>query len=140
MESALAEQHRAGAPHRAVELLAPFTVGELARRLGVAAATLRTWERAGILAPVRDPRTGHRSYRSADVRDAELAHLLRRGGRGRAAIAVVLRELRGAGNVAALAASALRWQQQLTASGRALLRAAGLLADYLEQLDKATRE
>ena len=54
-----------------------LSIGELADRLGVTAATLRNWEEAGILTPQRTP-TGHRMYHADDVRDAELAHLLRR--------------------------------------------------------------
>jgi DNA-binding transcriptional MerR regulator len=40
---------------------------------------LRKWERAGLLEPQRDPATGYRVYAPADVRDAQLAHQLRRG-------------------------------------------------------------
>ena len=53
----------------------PLTVGELARRLDVHPATLRTWESVGILRPVRDPGTGHREYGSECVRDAEIQRL-----------------------------------------------------------------
>ena len=35
-----------------------WTIGEVGRRLGVTPATLRKWERAGILDPVRDQLTG----------------------------------------------------------------------------------
>ena len=56
------------------------TIGELAHHLGLTAATLRNWETAGIVVPARDPATGYRVYRADDIRDAELAHLLRRGG------------------------------------------------------------
>lgn len=45
-------------------------VGALARRLGVRPATLRKWERADLVQPHRDPRTGYRIYRAADIRDA----------------------------------------------------------------------
>src|SRR5262249_27871920 len=40
----------------------PLVVGELAHRLGVHPATLRTWEAEGILRPVRNPATGYREY------------------------------------------------------------------------------
>lgn len=43
-------------------------------------ATLRNWEGAGIVAPARDPATGYCLYQASDIRDAEFAHLLRRGG------------------------------------------------------------
>jgi DNA-binding transcriptional MerR regulator len=57
----------------------PRTIGELAHQLQVTPATLRNWEEVGILAPIRD-RAGYRVFESSDIRDAELAHLLRRGG------------------------------------------------------------
>ncbi|WP_255574125.1 MerR family transcriptional regulator [Austwickia sp. TVS 96-490-7B] len=59
-----------------------FTPIELARRVGVTTTTLRAWEDAGILHPQREPGSGRRQYRDADVRNAELAHLLRRAGHG----------------------------------------------------------
>src|SRR5689334_19494482 len=41
-------------------------IGELARRSGVAAATLRAWERRyGVVRPVRGP-SGYRLYSAAD--------------------------------------------------------------------------
>ncbi|MFJ3788774.1 TioE family transcriptional regulator [Kitasatospora sp. NPDC090091] len=109
----------------------PFSVGQLAHRLGLAPATLRKWERAGILVPQRDPRTHHRSYTAGDVRDARLAHLLRRGGFPPAHIATVLHQVRGAGGPEALALSLGDWRQRLTDRGRAMLTAAGELAEYL---------
>lgn len=130
----LTAEHHLTAVKAAGGPAAPFTTGELARRLGIGAATLRAWERAGILTPARDPHTGQRRYRPADVREAELAHMLRRGGRPRAEIAVVMRELRGAGNIEALAESVRRWRDQLSTHGHTLLRAAGLLAGYLDEL------
>lgn len=57
-----------------------LAIGHLVHRLGVSPATLRKWERAGVLSPRGDPRTGQRQYDAADARDARLAHLLRRGG------------------------------------------------------------
>src|SRR5690606_20038233 len=56
------------------------SVGALAHQLGVHPATLRKWERAGILHAERDPVTGYRRYPASAVRDAHLARQLRRGG------------------------------------------------------------
>ncbi len=106
------------------------TIGELARRLQLTPATLRAWEEAGIVTPERDPATGYRSYRAADVRDAELAHLLRRGGYLLEHIAGVVRQIRGAGGTDALAAALTDWQGRLTARGLAMLDAAALLSRY----------
>jgi len=115
-----------------VEDGASWTIGELARRLGVTPATLRKWERAGILDPIGDQLTGYRRYDIADVRDAELAHLLRRGGYLLADIALVLAQVREAGGPEALVDSLAAWRQRLTSRSRAMLTAASHLADYLQ--------
>jgi DNA-binding transcriptional MerR regulator len=105
------------------------TIGELARRLRLTPATLRAWEEAGILTPERD-RAGYRVYRAADIRDAELAHLLRRGGYLLEHIAGVVHQIRTAGGTDALAAALADWQRKLTARGLAMLDAAALLSRY----------
>ncbi|NIH86188.1 MerR family DNA-binding transcriptional regulator [Amycolatopsis granulosa] len=107
------------------------TIGELARRLRVTPATLRKWEEAGIVAPTRDPATGYRRYHAADVRDAELAHLLRRGGYLLEHIAPVVRQVRAAGGTEALSGALAAWQAKLTAQGVAMLDAAAHLSGYL---------
>lgn len=109
----------------------PWTIGELAARLRLTPATLRNWERAAILAPPRD-RSGQRRYEADDVRDAELAHLLRRGGYPLGHIATVVRQVRQAGGTTELMDALAGWQQRLTSRGLAMLRAAGLLASYLD--------
>lgn len=110
----------------------PRAIGHLAHRLNVSPATLRKWERAGVLAPRRDPRTGQRHYDAADIRDARLAHLLRRGGYLLDHIATVVGQVRGAGGTEPLTASLHDWRQRLTTRGRLALTAAGLLATYLD--------
>ncbi|MFF9641410.1 TioE family transcriptional regulator [Kitasatospora aureofaciens] len=109
----------------------PLSIGELAHRLGLSPATLRTWEAAGILAPPRDRATGHRLYHPGDTRDAELAHLLRRGGYPLAHIATVVQQIRTAGGTARLTEALDGWQHRLTARGRAMLTAAARLDAYL---------
>ncbi|MEU8926492.1 TioE family transcriptional regulator [Kitasatospora sp. NPDC048545] len=109
----------------------PLAIGDVARRLGITPATVRTWEAAGILAPARDRATGHRAYDPADVRDAELAHLLRRGGYRLDHIATVVGQVRTAGGTEELAAALDGWQHRLTARGLAMLTAAARLDDYL---------
>jgi DNA-binding transcriptional MerR regulator len=110
---------------------AGWSIGELAHRLGVTAATVRAWERAGILVPSRNRATGHRVYQAADIRDAELAHLLRRGGYPLARIATVVEQVRTAGGTEPLAEALEAWQDRLTARGLAMLDAAGRLSAYL---------
>lgn len=107
-------------------------IGPLARRLGTGPATLRAWERAGVVEPRRDPQTGYRVYGAADVRDVQLAHQLRRGGYRLAQIAPVVAQVRSAGGVAPLASTLSDWQTRLTARGRALLTGAAALDAYLD--------
>ncbi|WP_055556936.1 TioE family transcriptional regulator [Streptomyces sp. NBRC 110028] len=106
-------------------------IGPLARRLGIRPATLRKWERAGLVVPQRDPRTGYRVYTSADVRDVLLAHQLRRGGHGLEQIARVLERVRTAGGPEPLQATLREWHDRLTARGRAMLAGAAALDTYL---------
>ncbi|WP_155371337.1 TioE family transcriptional regulator [Catellatospora vulcania] len=108
-------------------------VGPLARQLGVKPATLRKWERAGLVRPPRDPATGYRVYTPADVRDARLAHQLRRGGYLLEQIAAVLAQVRAAGGVAPLEATLQDWRDRLAGRGRAMLAGAGELDTYLRE-------
>jgi DNA-binding transcriptional MerR regulator len=114
----------------------PLTVGELARRLGVHPATLRTWEAAGILHPGRGRTTGYREYGPDCVRDAEIARQLRRGGYRLRQVAQFVASLREAGGAAALSAFLDSWQDRLTARSRGLLAGAAQLHAYLDLLDR----
>ncbi|WP_203658332.1 MerR family transcriptional regulator [Actinocatenispora rupis] len=114
---------------------APLTVGELARRLGVHPATLRTWETAGILHPDRDRSTGYRHYDPTCVRDAEVARQLRRGGYPLGQVARFVGALREAGGEAALREFLDSWQDRITARSRHLLAGAAQLDAYLTLLD-----
>ncbi|MFB6774370.1 TioE family transcriptional regulator [Streptomyces sp. NPDC056337] len=106
-------------------------VGPLARELGIRPATLRKWERAGLVCPSRDPLTGYRVYGEADVRDAKLAHQLRRGGYPLARIAPVIEQVRSAGGLEPLEATLRDWRDRLSARGRSLLAGAAELEAYL---------
>lgn len=106
-------------------------VGPLARRLGIRPATLRKWERAGLVQPRRDPRTGYRVYSAADVRDALLIHQLRRGGYLLEQIAPLIVQVRSAGGVAPLESTLRDWHARLWARGRAMLAGAAALDAYL---------
>uniref|UniRef100_A0AAU3H643 MerR family transcriptional regulator n=1 Tax=Streptomyces sp. NBC_01401 TaxID=2903854 RepID=A0AAU3H643_9ACTN len=128
----------ASAPDTPSDAMSPYSIGELARHLALNPATLRAWERAGVLTPQRDPR-GHRQYLAQDVRDAELAHLLRRGGQPLDTIATVLGELRDAGSPEALTRTLEGWRRDLRARGTAQLYAAGQLSTYVDSLDGSTR-
>ncbi len=112
-------------------------IGPLARRLGLLPATLRKWERAGLLQPRRDPLTGYRIYSPADVRDALLVHQLRRGGYLLAQIAPLIAQVRAAGGIAPLESILRDWHARLHARGRAMLGGAAALETYLDfRLDR----
>jgi DNA-binding transcriptional MerR regulator len=106
-------------------------VGPLSRRLGIRPATLRKWERAGVVRPRRDPGTGYRVYSAADVRDALLAHQLRRGGYLLEQIAAVIAQVHSAGGVAPLESMLRDWHARLAARSRAMLAGAAALDAYL---------
>ena len=107
-------------------------IGQLARQLGIVPATLRKWEKAGLVEPHRDPETGYRVYTSADVRDAHLAHQLRRGGYLLRQIAPLIERVRYAGGVGPLEATLDGWRARLTTRGLSMLVAAAELSAYLE--------
>ncbi|USQ86905.1 TioE family transcriptional regulator [Streptomyces phaeoluteigriseus] len=106
-------------------------IGPLAHQLGVRSATLRKWERAGLVRPRRDPRTGYRVFDEADVRDARLARQLRRGGYPLEQIAPLIAQVRSAGGLQPLEAALTDWRARLSARGRAMLTGAAELEAYL---------
>ncbi|MFC8131963.1 TioE family transcriptional regulator [Streptomyces sp. NPDC057302] len=108
-------------------------IGPLAGKLGIRPATLRKWERAGLVAPRRDVRTGYRVYDDADVRDARLAHQLRRGGYLLEQIAPLIAQVRAAGGLEPLEAALGDWHARLSARGRAMLTGAAELEAYLRE-------
>ncbi|MFK4149075.1 TioE family transcriptional regulator [Streptomyces sp. NPDC004065] len=108
-------------------------IGTLAGRLGIRPATLRKWERAGLLRPRRDPLTGYRVYDEADVRDARLAHQLRRGGYPLERIAPLIERVRAAGGLEPLEATLGDWRGRLSARARAMLSGAAELEAYLRE-------
>ncbi|GAA1465544.1 TioE family transcriptional regulator [Nocardiopsis exhalans] len=108
-------------------------IGPLAHQLGIRPATLRKWERAGLVSPRRDPRTGYRVYDEADVRDTRLAHQLRRGGYLLDQIAPLITQVRSAGGLEPLEAALADWHGRLSDRGRAMLAGAAELDAYLRQ-------
>ncbi|WP_304454401.1 MerR family DNA-binding transcriptional regulator [Nocardiopsis sp. YSL2] len=113
------------------------TVGALAHRLRMHPASLRKWERAGILRPERDPATGYRLYTPDAVRDAHAAAQLRRGGHGLAQIADFVARLRSAGGPEALDDLLRQWRERISRRSRAMLAAGRPLDDYLTLLARS---
>ncbi|MEV5885168.1 MerR family transcriptional regulator [Streptomyces sp. NPDC052020] len=114
---------------------ADLRIGEVAGLLGVRTSALRVWEAAGLLTPRRERGTGYRVYGPADVRDARLIHILRRGHHPLDQIRPVLEELRHEGGSAALGSALTARGEALTARTRAMLDGAGSLYGYLAHLD-----
>ncbi|MFJ8441110.1 MerR family DNA-binding transcriptional regulator [Kitasatospora griseola] len=112
-------------------------IGPVAHRLGLRPATLRAWERAGLVTPSRDARTGYRTYTSDQVRELLIAEQLRRGGHGLARTGEILHRLRTAGHPDAVRPTLAAWQERLTARGRALLSGAAALHSYLDHPEGA---
>ena len=108
-------------------------IGPLAGELGIRPATLRKWERAGLVRPRRDPVTGYRVYDEADVRDVRLAHQLRRGGYLLEQIAPLIAQVRAAGGLEPLEAALCDWRGRVSARGRAMLTGAAELEAYLRE-------
>lgn len=106
-------------------------IGPLADQLAIRPATLRAWERAGLVHPRRDPRTGYRVYDPAAVRDARLTHQLRRGGHLLEHIAPLIDQVRTAGGLEPLKATLGDWHARLSARGRAMLAGAAQLDTYI---------
>lgn len=134
VESALRDLEPTTAPEPGVGSESGGTfIGPLAGKLGIRPATLRKWERAGLVRPRRDPRTGYRVFDEADVRDARLAHQLRRGGYLLEQIAPLIAQVRAAGGLEPLEAALCDWHGRLSARGRAMLTGAAELAAYLRE-------
>jgi DNA-binding transcriptional MerR regulator len=107
------------------------TIGALAHQLGLRPATLRRWERAGVLHPDRDPATGYRTYTHSDVRDANLVHQLRRSGYLLTQIAPILDDLRDAISPALAAAAIADRRERLHTRALAMLHASAETGHYL---------
>ncbi|MFF8289663.1 TioE family transcriptional regulator [Streptomyces sp. NPDC016309] len=141
VEQALRDLASPGTPARRPVARVPggTFIGPLAAELGIRPATLRKWERAGLVRPRRDPVTGYRVYDEADVRDARLAHQLRRGGHPLERIAPLIAQVRTAGGLEPLEAALGDWRARLSARGRAMLAGAAALHAYLGEHDMGER-
>jgi DNA-binding transcriptional MerR regulator len=133
LEPTAASESGVGSEPTAVSGPGGTFIGPLADKLGIRPATLRKWERAGLVRPRRDPRTGYRVYDEADVRDARLAHQLRRGGYLLEQIAPLLAQVRAADGLQPLEAALRDWRGRLSTRGRAMLTGAAELEAYLRE-------
>ncbi|RNL84650.1 MerR family transcriptional regulator [Halostreptopolyspora alba] len=113
-----------------------LSIGALAHQLGMHPASLRKWERAGILRPHRDPATGHRVYHPDAVRDARIARQLRRGGYPLPHIRGFVDQLREAGGPAALRELLHQWRARIARRSGAMLAGGRELEGYLDLRDR----
>ena len=124
---AVAEQNPAPpGPHGA-----DLRIGEVAARLGVRTSALRVWEAAGLLTPRREPVTGYRVYGPAEIRDAQMIHMLRQGRYPLDRIRTVLDGLRRTGSSEALRAAIAERQEAITHRATRMLDGSGHLYRYL---------
>ncbi|MBX6768737.1 MAG: MerR family transcriptional regulator [Actinomadura rubrobrunea] len=112
-----------------------WRIGEVAAHLGVRASALRVWEAAGLLRPAREPGTGHRRFSAADVRDAQMVHMLRQGHYPLPRIRAVLDELRRTGSREALHAAIAQRRTALAQRAAAMLEGSSHLHHYLADED-----
>lgn len=109
----------------------PVPIGAVAHQLGIRAATLRRWERDGLLRPDRD-RQGHRVYQARDLRDAHIVGQLRRAGQPIPTIRLLLDDLRGTRDPAEVTRALADRRTALRARARAMLAGAAALHRYLD--------
>lgn len=114
---------------------APLSIGELARHLGVRVSTLRVWEQAGLLSPVRWGNERHRRYDADDIRDARVVHLLRQGGYLFDRIGPVIRGIRGSGSTDAFYSALEERRASMTGRARAMLHGAALVHEHLRLIE-----
>jgi len=78
-----------------------FTIGQLARRTGVPARTIRFWSDAGLVPPCARSGSGYRLYDAAAAAQLDLVRTLRELGLGLDVIEAVLARARTVPEVAA---------------------------------------
>jgi DNA-binding transcriptional MerR regulator len=98
-----------------------FTIGQLARRTGVPARTVRFWSDAGLIPPAGRSAGGYRLYDSEAAARLDLVRTLRELGLGLDVVAAVLSRASTLGEVAATHVSALDAQIRALRLRRAVL-------------------
>lgn len=101
-----------------------LSAGEVARRLGVAVTTLRSWDRRYGLGPAAREPGRHRRYNQRDVSRLKLMHRLTVDGVAAAEAARIARELRDPGAAAGLVFGSEKAAPAEAQTARSLCRAA----------------
>ncbi len=98
-----------------------FTIGQLARRTGVPARTIRFWSDAGLIPPAARSASGYRLYDAEAVARLELISTLRQLGLGLEVVTAVLSRTRTLAEVAAAHVTALDTEIRTLRLRRAVL-------------------
>lgn len=106
-------------------------IGDVSSYLRVRTSALRVWDSAGLLAPRREPGTKYRQFSPADIRDAQMIHMLRQAHYSLPAIAPVLDGLRRTGSSDALRTAIAGRQAGLTSRATAMLEGSSHLHHYV---------
>ncbi|MFF2998012.1 MerR family transcriptional regulator [Streptomyces sp. NPDC057950] len=112
-----------------------YSIGELARRTGLAVKTIRFYSDRGIVAPVARTHAGYRRYAPEAVARLALVRTLRELGLGLDAVRQVVDRERTLGEVAAEHAAALDVQISILRLRRAVLTAAAERAPTPEEME-----
>ncbi|MDG6104984.1 MerR family transcriptional regulator [Dactylosporangium aurantiacum] len=111
-----------------------YTIGQLARRVGVPTRTVRFWSDQGVLPPVDRSGGGYRRYDAVAVARLELIRTLRDLGLGLDAIAALLASQVTLAGLAAAHAAALDAQIRTLRLRRAVLRAVARRQSTTEEM------
>lgn len=98
-----------------------LTVGQVARRIGVPARTVRFWSDEGLVDPVERSASGYRTYDAAAVARLDLVRTLRELGLGLSAVRELLERRRSVAEIAAEHVHALDVELRVLRLRRALL-------------------
>ncbi|GAA2440067.1 MerR family transcriptional regulator [Actinomadura vinacea] len=132
LEAVARQDPEAVAPSRhSGEPRSGLRIGEVAARLGVRSSALRVWEAAGLLTPGREAGTGYRVFGPAEIRDAQMIHMLRQGRYPLPQIYAVLDGLRRTGSSEALREAIAGRREALTRRANDMLAGSARLHGYL---------
>lgn len=110
-----------------------YTIGQVARRVGVPARTIRFWCDAGILAPTDRSAGGYRRYDATAVARLDVVRTLRDLGLGLDEIREVLRGRTTVAELASAHAAALDTQIRVLRLRRAVLRSVAARGSDIEE-------
>ncbi len=111
-----------------------LTVGQVARRVGVSARTVRFWSDEGLVEPVGRSASGYRTYDAAAVARLDLVRTLRELGLGLARVRELLERRRTVAEIAAEHVHALDAELRVLRLRRALLHHLATATTRTEEL------